>query len=216
MVHHFSTGSTGDVSWLCACARANFSSRASAVQIVPRCEEIDPRYYVTDLSTLANMAEVFGAFIVVGGLVFAVIQMHHYREQRRETGAIELLRSFHNPEFSRSLRAVLALPKGVTKSDLGECSEMQQDAIMVVVLTFESIGVMVYRGIVPLEMVNELLGGVCIESWLRLNQYTQDSRAQSNRETMSEWFQWLAERLGEHHARYGRPPAYEQYRAWRP
>lgn len=171
---------------------------------------------MTDLSTLANMAEVFGAFIVVGGLVFAVIQMHHYREQRRETGAIELLRSFHNPEFSRSLRAVLALPKGVTKSDLGECSEMQQDAIMVVVLTFESIGVMVYRGIVPLEMVNELLGGVCIESWLRLNQYTQDSRAQSNRETMSEWFQWLAERLGEHHARYGRPPAYEQYRAWRP
>lgn len=216
MVHHFSTGSTGDVNWLCVCARANFSSRASAVQIVLRCEEIDPRYYVTDLSTLANMAEVFGAFIVVGGLVFAVIQMHHYREQRRETGAIELLRSFHNPEFSRSLRAVLALPKGVTKSDLGECSEMQQDAIMVVVLTFESIGVMVYRGIVPLEMVNELLGGVCIESWLRLNQYTQDSRAQSNRETMSEWFQWLAERLGEHHARYGRPPAYEQYRAWRP
>jgi hypothetical protein len=93
---------------------------------------------------------------------------------------------------------------------------MQQDAIMVVVLTFESIGVMVYRGIVPLEMVNELLGGVCIEAWLRLNQYTQDSRAQSNRDTMSEWFQWLAERLDEHHTRYGRPPAYEQYRAWRP
>jgi hypothetical protein len=162
------------------------------------------------------MAEIFGAIVVVGGLVFAVIQMHHYREQRRETAAIELLRSFHNPEFSRSLRAVLALPKGVTRSDLGECSEMQQDAIMVVVLTFESIGVMVYRGIVPLEMVNELLGGVCIESWLRLNQYMQDSRAQSNRDTMSEWFQWLAERLDEHHTRYGRPPAYEQYRAWRP
>ena len=31
------------------------------------------------------------------GLIFAVIQMHHYREQRRETAAIELLRSFHNP-----------------------------------------------------------------------------------------------------------------------
>jgi hypothetical protein len=171
---------------------------------------------VTDLSTLANMAEIFGAAVVVGGLIFAVVQMHHYRQQRRETAAIELLRSFHNPEFSRSLRAVLALPKGVTRSDLGECSEMQQDAIMVVVLTFESIGVMVYRGIVPLEMVNELLGGVCIESWLRLNQYMLDSRIQSNRETMSEWFQWLAERLDEHHTRYGRPPAYEQYRDWRP
>jgi hypothetical protein len=171
---------------------------------------------VTDLSGLANLAEIFGAFIVVAGLGFGVAQIQHYRQQRRETAAIELLRSFHNPEFSRSLRLVLALPKGVRKSDLGECSDGAENAIMVVVLTFESIGVMVFRGIVPLEMVDELLGGVCVESWGRLSQYTQDSRADSNRKTMSEWFQWLAERLDEQHTRFGRPPAYEQYRKWRP
>ncbi len=171
---------------------------------------------MTDLNTLANLAEIFGAFVVVGGLGFAVIQMQHYRQQRRETAAIELLRSFHNPEFSRSLRAVLALPKGVRKSDLGECSDGAKNAIMVVVLTFESIGVMVFRGIVPLQMVDELLGGVCVESWVRLNQYMQEVRLESDRKTMSEWFQWLAERLDEHHTRYGRPPAYEQHREWRP
>lgn len=170
---------------------------------------------MTDLSTLADLAEIFGAIVVVVGLGFGVIQMQHYRQQRRETAAIELLRSFHNPEFSRSLRAVLALPKGVCKSDLGACSDGQQDAIMVVVLTFESIGVMVFRGIVPLKMVNELLGGVCVEAWRRLYQYMQDSRAETERKTMSEWFQWLAERLDEHHKRYGRLPAYEQYREWR-
>jgi hypothetical protein len=170
---------------------------------------------VTDLSTLANLAEVFGAVVVVGGLGFGVIQMQHYRQQRRETAAIELLRSFHNPEFSRSLRAVLALPKGVCKGDLADCGDGEKNAIMVVVLTFESIGVMVFRGIVPLEMVNELLGGVCVESWVRLNQYMQDSRAESDRKTMSEWFQWLAERLDEEHTRHGRLPAYEQYRHWR-
>ena len=175
---------------------------------------MDVGYYVADLSTLANLAEIFGAVFVIGGLGFGVIQLQHYRQQRRETAAIELLRSFHNPEFSRSLRAVLALPKGVRKSDLGECSDGAENAIMVVVLTFESIGVMVFRGIVPLEMVNELLGGVCVESWARLSQFMQDSRAESDRTTMGEWFQWLAERLNEHHTRYGRPPAYEQYRHW--
>ncbi len=173
-------------------------------------------YYVTDLSVLANLAEIFGAIIVLGGLGFAVIQMQHYRQQRRETAAIELLRSFQNPEFSRSLRVVLGLPKEVRKENLGECSDGAQDAIMVVVLTFESIGVMVFRNIVPLEMVNELLGGVCVESWTRLDRYMQDSRAESDRKTIGEWFQWLAERLDEHHTRYGRPPAYEQYREWRP
>ena len=169
---------------------------------------------MADLSSLANLAEIFGAFVVVGGLGFAVIQMQHYRQQRRETAAIELLRSFQNPEFSRSLRAVLTLPKGVRKNELKECSDGDKNAIMVVVLTFESIGVMVFRGIVPLEMVNELLGGVCVESWTRLNQYMQDSRADSDRKTMGEWFQWLAERLDERHTRDGRPPAYEQYRHW--
>jgi hypothetical protein len=171
---------------------------------------------VTDLNALANLAEIFGAVVVVCGLGFAVVQMQHYRQQRRETAAIELLRSFQNPEFSRSLRAVLGLPKGLRKSDLGECSDGEKNAIMVVVLTFESIGVMVFRGIVPLQMVDELLGGVCVDSWARLNQYMQDFRDESDRKTMSEWFQWLAERLDEHHKRYGRPPAYEQYREWRP
>jgi hypothetical protein len=99
---------------------------------------------------------------------------------------------------------------------LEECGDGEKNAIMVVVMTFESIGVMVFRGIVPLEMVNELLGGVCVESWARLSQYTQDFRVENDRKTMSEWFQWLAERLKEHHARYGRQPAYEQFRDWRP
>ena len=160
-------------------------------------QEVDVGYHVADLSTLANLAEIFGAFVVLGGLGFAVIQMHHYRQQRRETAAIELLRSFQNPEFSRSLRAVLVLPKGLRKNDLEECSDGEKNAIM------------------PLEMVNELLGGVCVESWSRLHQYMQDSRAESDRKTMGEWFQWLAERLDDHHTRYGRPPAYEQYRHWR-
>jgi hypothetical protein len=86
---------------------------------------------------------------------------------------------------------------------------------MVVVLTFESIGVMVFRGIVPLEMVDELLGGVCVESWGRLKNYTAESRVGSDRKTMSEWFQWLAERLEDQHARNGREAAYEQHRHWR-
>ena len=164
---------------------------------------------------LANLAEIFGAFVVVGGLGFGVIQLQHYRQQRRETAAIELLRSFHNPEFSRSLRAVLALPKGVRKCDVGERRAEEQNAIMVVVLTFESIGVMVFRGIVPLEMVNQLLGGVCVESWARLNRYMEDSRAASDRKTMGEWFQWLAMKLEDLQADSDMP-AYQSQTDWVP
>ena len=170
---------------------------------------------MTDLTTLANLAEIFGAAVVVGGLGFGVVQLHHYRQQRRETAAIELLRSFHNPEFSRALRLVIDLPAGVRKKDLGKCSTDQENAIMVVMLTFESIGLMVFRNIVPLDMVDELLGGVCVECWGRLKNYIQDSRREKIRESLSEWFQWLAERLQENQARNGQRVAYEQHRHWR-
>ncbi len=170
---------------------------------------------MTDLTTLANLAEIFGAAVVVGGLGFGVVQLHHYREQRRETAAIELLRSFHNPEFSRALRSVLDIPIGAHKKDLGECSTDQESAIMVVMLTFESIGLMVFRNIVPLDMVDELLGGVCVECWGRLNNYIRDMRIENKRDSLSEWFQWLAERLQENQARNGYTVAYEHHRHWR-
>jgi len=83
---------------------------------------------------------------------------------------------------------------------------------MAAVLTFESIGVMVFRGIVPLEMLDELLGGVCVESWRRLEDYSDDSRVEPNHKAMSEWFRWIAERLEEQHARNGQKVAYEQHR----
>ena len=39
---------------------------------------------MTDLSRLANMAEIFSAVIVIGGIIFAVIQMRQTRQQRRK------------------------------------------------------------------------------------------------------------------------------------
>ena len=47
---------------------------------------------VNDLTKLANIAEIVGALIVVGGLFFALMQMRQIRQQRRELAAIELFR----------------------------------------------------------------------------------------------------------------------------
>ena len=35
---------------------------------------------MTDLSRLANMAEILGAMVVIGGLIFAVLQMRNIRQ----------------------------------------------------------------------------------------------------------------------------------------
>jgi len=82
--------------------------------------------------------------------------------------------------------------------------------------TFESIGVMVYRRIVPLEIVNELMGGAVVFLWQKLERWTLESRAEQSRDSVYEWFQWLAERLQELPEFRTGPPAYEARRDWRP
>ena len=55
-----------------------------------------------ELATLANMAEILGVIIIIGGLFFAVLQMRQIRQQRRELAAIELFRFFGNPKFTEA------------------------------------------------------------------------------------------------------------------
>ena len=43
---------------------------------------------MTDLETLANLAEVFGTLTIIGGLLFAIIQIRQFRQQLRETATL--------------------------------------------------------------------------------------------------------------------------------
>lgn len=43
---------------------------------------------MADLSTIANIAEIFGALTIIGGVVFAVIQIREIRVQRRQMAAL--------------------------------------------------------------------------------------------------------------------------------
>jgi hypothetical protein len=62
-----------------------------------------------NLETLANFAEILGAIVVIGGVAFAVIQIRQFRRQRLEVASIELVRSFHSPEFTRAHTFLLTL-----------------------------------------------------------------------------------------------------------
>ncbi len=59
---------------------------------------------MTDLSRLANIAEILSAIIDIGGIFFAVVQVRQTRQQRRELAAIELFRSFGSPQFTEAYR----------------------------------------------------------------------------------------------------------------
>ena len=169
-----------------------------------------------NLTALANVAEIIGAVIVIGGLAFGVIQLQQYRLQRRARAAIEVARSFQDAEFSRALRLVLSLPRDLGADEVRELGGKYEDAAMLVSLTVEAIGLMVFRRMVSLQLVWELMGGVLLNSWDRLGRWTRDTRREQGGEKFNEWMQWLAVQLERHKATCDPEPAYLKFDKWNP
>jgi hypothetical protein len=167
-----------------------------------------------DLNTLANLAEVLGAIIVLGGFAFAFIQLAHLRRQRHDMAAIQLARSFENPEFARALRLVLELPDGVSTTQLKGMDPQYEDAAMLVSLTLESVGIMVHRRMTSLEMVWELMGGVVLATWEKLHVWSGEHRAAQERGKFDEWIEWLYDQMRQHMVEA--EPAYLKHKDWKP
>jgi hypothetical protein len=168
-----------------------------------------------DLTQLANIAEIIGVMIVIGGLYFAVLQMRQIRRQRRELAAIELFRSFGSPQFSEAFRAVLSLPEGLSMTEIKERYPNREDAAMLISTTMENIGVMTFQRIIPFLVVSNLVGASTIVLWRKLARWAKDFRDELEEPNLFEWFQWLAEKLDDCQT-CGQTPAYEAFRAWKP
>ena len=69
-----------------------------------------------DLQLLANLAEIFGVVLVVAGVVFGLLEVRNYREQRQEVAAMEIMRTFQSPEFTRALRLIMDLENGAKRN----------------------------------------------------------------------------------------------------
>ena len=71
---------------------------------------------------------------------------------------LELVRSFQSPAFTSALRRVLSLPDGADTRKIREVLGPDgEDAVYLVSLTWESLGVLVFRREVTLDLVDDFL-----------------------------------------------------------
>lgn len=170
---------------------------------------------MNELSHLADMAEIIGAAIVVGGVFFAIVQMRQIRQQRREMAAIELFRFFGSPQFSKAYHCVLNLPDDLSMTELREHSPDAENCAMLISTTMENIGVMVFHRIVPSVVVKDLMGTSAVILWNKLSRWIGDMRSDLDNPAAFEWFEWLA-RVLEELSDVDCTPAYDKHRDWKP
>jgi len=168
-----------------------------------------------DLPALANLAQVVSALAVVAAIVFGLIQVRQFRIQRRDAAAAELVRSFLDAEFAQALRLIDSLPKNATADQLRAGGAAMEEAALYFSVRFETIGLLVFRGDIPLSLVGELIGGIAIDLWSKVRDWVALVRKEQCREHFCEWFQWLVEQLNGI-GRYAQSPAFLRHRDWSP
>jgi hypothetical protein len=132
---------------------------------------------------------------IVCGVVFAGYELRLARRQRAREAELLLARSFQTPEFMRALDLVVELADGLSRRDIEALGPEAVEAIGYWCGSMESLGVLVHTAELRIELVEDFMSGPIVVSWRKLEPFIRDRRRTMGRDTMHEWFQWLAERI---------------------
>ena len=127
-----------------------------------------------------------------------------------------MLDSFQTPEFLAAVNMVFDLPEGLSKEDVEQRLGDKVTCLLVMMGTFESLGILVFRRDIDIALVEDFFSGVLVLSRKKLQRYLDQVRRSSGRQTYYEWYQWLSEQV---ERRERLTPAYTsfiQYRDWAP
>ena len=170
--------------------------------------------FAMDLQDLGNIAQAVGAATVVIGGLFALFQFNEYKRQRQDAAAAEVMHTFIGPDLARALTVLRVMPDAVSAERLREGGFEAEYAAVVVCMTFEVLGVLVYKRIAPFPLVLELSGGIIVVMWRKLGPWLIQIRDEQQQPSWAEWFEWLA-RQCERHKDEDRP-AYIKHKDWTP
>ena len=154
------------------------------------------------------IATVISTLILIIGIGFTVVQLRHARAARERGAMLELVHRLQTPEFARAMRVLFDIHSDPSKQRVADVVKQNPGLIYDLLATWESLGIMVYRGEMSLDMVDDFFSGPVLISWDVLERYVHEERRRLKRDTTWEWFQWLAERMKKRENEKPPVPAY--------
>ena len=162
------------------------------------------------------LIEILTLTAVTVGLSIGVIELRQLRAAQEAQTILQLFETIKSDEYVTATNLVRSLPYDLTANELRErLGDEGLHRTSQLVLTYESLGIMVNRRDVSLVWVDEMFRMMILQTWDKLAPLALEERESSGYLGYNEWLQWLAERLRE--ANEDQPvPAYEAYKDWKP
>ena len=142
------------------------------------------------LSTWANLAEIIGAGSIITGLIIGWFQIRQFRIQQHNAVAITLSQTFYSQDLAKAIALVQSIPDGMHLQELRDRGPEYQAAAITVCTSFETMGLLVFKRIAPLDLVLDLAGGIVSVTCIKLRVWLKDIREEQQQPSWGEWFEW--------------------------
>lgn len=165
-----------------------------------------------EVNTLLSLVSTFA---IVVGLLFAGFQLQMLNKQRSRESALQLLHSFQTPEFHEAVSILVDLQEGLSKKEIEERLGDKMTCVLVMFGTFESLGILIFRRELDIQLVEDFFSGVIILTGKKFKNYFKEVREISNRPTYYEWIQWMYEQIERRELKTPATPSYIEFREWK-
>ena len=165
------------------------------------------------LTTWAAYADIIGAGTIVTGLLVGWFQLRNFRLQQRNAVAINLAQTFYSKDLARSIGLIQSVPAGISLEEMRALGHEYESAAITVVTSFETMGLLVFKRIAPLDLVLDLAGGIVSVMSVKLRRWQEELRAEQNQPSWGEWFEWLGDQALKN--KTVTEPAYILHKDWK-
>ncbi|MDP4223552.1 MAG: hypothetical protein Q8868_09585 [Bacteroidota bacterium] len=162
-----------------------------------------------------SIFSLISTFAIIVGLFFAGVQLRILNKQREGEASTQLLHSFQTPEFHEAVSILVDLPENLSKKEIEERLGDKMTCMRVLFGTFESLGILIFRREININLVEDFFSGVIILVGKKFKNYINEVREISSRPTYYEWMQWMYEQFEKRESKTPAVPAYIEYRSWK-
>ena len=146
---------------------------------------------------VASISTIVAAISVIVGVTLAVLQLRHIVKTRQVDLVIRLYTTFGSKEFQEALMKTMTLKfkdfddfreKYASSSDYSKNPEFIANEMVSVF--FEGIGVLLRRGLIDIELVEDLFSGPIKSTWEKMKPLIEGYRKTMYPQAY-EWFEYL-------------------------
>jgi hypothetical protein len=153
------------------------------------------------LETVQHILATVASLALISGVVIAILQLRHQTRIRQEDVAMRLYATFGEESFVRHYRRVSSWDYTTYDDYRAKASADDSVSLMVVSVFFESMGLLLKRGLAPIDLLDDLLSGPVLQAWPKVSPIWAGLRAENRQPSWAEWFEYLHDEMARRMAR---------------